>query len=276
VEEIELQPSAIDDFEKTVSLDLKRMLEEDSGEGDRATEEIQFDEHAVSFKNNRAELKESTKSVIDDLMSGPAMDDVEEITPEEWGGEIRGREDFDTISRRRRTSKSALPRILLILLLLIIGAGIATYFIMPEIVPDYLKFFSTSGKSKTGDPGIKALSFEDVSGSFLQSQKAGRLFIVRGMIKNDYPNGRRDILIKAAILDDNGKEVKIVKVFAGTSLKENKIREMNKAVIKKTMGARNRTVVKPGKKIPFTVILDSLPDNMSEFTVEPIKSSAAK
>ena len=208
-------------------------------------------------------------------MSGKAMDDIEEITPEDWGGEIRGKEGIDTISRKRPT-KSALPRILLILFLLIIGAGVAIYFTMPEIIPDYLKVFGTSEKSKTGDPGIKALSFEGVSGSFVQSPKAGRLFVIKGMIKNDYPNARKNILIKAAILNDKGKEVKEARVFAGKSIDENKIRAMDKPVIKRTMNARSRAVAQPGKMIPFTVILDSLPNNMSEFTVEPIQSSSAK
>jgi len=274
-EVIELEPKALDEFEKTVSLDLKRMLEEDSGETRAQDSDLRFNEHAVKYRNDRAGLRESTKSVLDDLMSGPPMDEIEEIIPEDWGGEIRGREGFDTISRKR-PSKSALPRILLILFLLIIGAGVAAYFIMPEIFPDSLMIFGTSGKSKPGDPGTKALSFEDVSGSFAQSGKAGRLFIIKGMIKNDYPDGRRDILIKAAILDDKGKEVKIAKVYAGRSVKEDKIRAMSKAEIKKTMNARSKSIVQPGKTVPFTVILDTLPDNMSEFTVEPVQSSPVK
>ena len=274
-ENIELEPKALDEFEKTVSLDLKRMLEEDSGELGAEDRDLRFDEHAVRYRNDRAELRESAKSVLDNLMSGPAIDEIEEITPEDWGGDISGREGFDTISRKRPT-KSALPRILLILLLLIIGAGVATYFLMPEIIPDSLKIFGTSGKSKPGDAGIKALSFEDVSGFFVQSEIAGRLFIIKGMIKNDYPEGRRDVLIKAAILNDKGKEVKVAKVYAGKSLKEDQIKAMNQAAIKKAMSARSKSIVRPGKTVPFTVILDGLPDNMSEFTVEPVQSSPAK
>ena len=51
---------------------------------------------------------------------------------------------------------------------------------------------------------------------------------------------------------------------------------MDKGGIKRVMRAKNKVVVKPGAQIPFTVILDNLPKNMSEFTIEALKSSAAK
>jgi predicted Zn finger-like uncharacterized protein len=279
----ELEPEALiqDEFEKTVSLDLKRMLEEDPETSFDSLEDISLDEEAVSYRPDENKKNEPAKSLLDDLMTGPALDDIEEIEeieevePIEWGREVSGRKGFDSMAPQRKT-KSALPMILVVLVLLIVGAAVGTYFFMPDVIPDSLKIFGTSGNSKGGDPGIKALAFEDVEGTFVQSPKAGRLFVIKGIIKNNYPTGRRFIQIKTAILDDKEKEIKVANVFAGKSLNENTIRKLDKAAIKRVMRAKNRVVVKPGAKIPFTVILDSLPKNMSEFTVEAIKSSATK
>lgn len=171
----------------------------------------------------------------------------------------------------------ALPIILLILLL-ILGGAAAIFYFAPNIIPGSIPFLQSSKKQETLDSGVARLSFKAVSGSFIQSQEAGQLFVIKGMVTNNYPKPRSFILIKGTILDDKGKLVKVNMAYAGNSFAEKQIKEtpidaLNKGLKIRTGKNRMNVNVQPGATIPFMIILDKLPVNVSEFTVEAVSSS---
>ena len=180
-----------------------------------------------------------------------------------------------------KTGRSRTLPIIVLILLLILGSAAAVFYFAPNIIPDSIPFLQPSKKQETIDPGVARLSFKAVSGSFIQSQMAGQLFVIKGMVTNNYPKPRSFILVKGTILDDKGTVVKINMAYAGNSfvekqLKEKPIEELNKG-LKIRMG-RNRVNLnlQPGATIPFMIILDKLPVNVSEFTVEAVSSSPGK
>jgi hypothetical protein len=64
--------------------------------------------------------------------------------------------------------------------------------------------------------------------------------------------------------------------FAEKQIKEKPIEELNKG-LKIRMGRNRMNLnVQPGATIPFMIILDKLPVNVSEFTVEAVSSSPGK
>jgi hypothetical protein len=117
-----------------------------------------------------------------------------------------------------------------------------------------------------------------VKGTFVDSQKAGRLFVVQGIIRNDYPTSRSFLLIKGALLDDQGKEVMSRMTFAGNPLTEEEIKDLPMDAMLKAMKNRygkgkGNVNLAAGGNIPFTIVFDHLPDNLGEFTVEAVSSS---
>ena len=104
------------------------------------------------------------------------------------------------------------------------------------------------------------------------------LFLIKGMVANNYSNSRSFILIKGSILDDKGKVVKTKLAYAGNIFAENEIKEMALEQINQAL--RNRSGksdinlnVKPQAAVPFMVIFEELPENLSEFTVEAVSSA---
>lgn len=180
--------------------------------------------------------------------------------------------------RKDRQSKSFLFTVILIVFSFFIGVCAVFIFFYPEMVNEYLPFLKTPEKMEITDTGVRRLSFNAVTGSFINSKDGGRLFVIRGMVKNEYPKSRSYILIKGAILDNIGREVKKKQVYAGNIFNEVEIRELpldniNKAMEEpKGMGMKNVNVT-PGASIPFMIVFDNLPENLSEFTVEAVSSS---
>jgi predicted Zn finger-like uncharacterized protein len=180
-----------------------------------------------------------------------------------------------------KTGRSRALPIILLILLLILGGAAAVFYFAPDLIPDSIPFLQASKKQEVVDPGVARLSFKAVTGSFIQSRKAGQLFVIKGMVTNNYPKPRSFILLKGTILDDKGKVVKIKMAYAWNTFAEKQIKEtpiegLNQGL--KIRAGRNRMNLnlQPGATIPFMIIIDKLPENVSEFTVEAVSSSPGK
>lgn len=176
-----------------------------------------------------------------------------------------------------RSGLRLLP-VMLIILLALIGGAVAIFFWAPGLIPDSLSFLKPPEKQAITDIGVRRLSFKDVTGSFVNSKKEGQLFVIKGMVENKYPKSRSLILVKGNILDDKGKEVKKRMAYAGNTLSEGLIRTMPLEEIKKAMknrhGKSNSNLnVASGASVPFMIVFERLPGNLSEFTVEAVSSS---
>jgi len=143
---------------------------------------------------------------------------------------------------------------------------------------DSLSFLKSTKKQESADMGNRRLLFKAVTGSFIESNNVGQLFVIKGMVTNKYPKDRSFILTKGSLLDDNGRVVKKKMAYAGNTFIENEIKEMSLEEIDK--GLKNRLGkgrmnfnIKPDGTIPFMIVFSDLPDNLSEFTVEAVSSS---
>lgn len=179
-------------------------------------------------------------------------------------------------SRERHTGRKIL-RVSVILLLILLCAATGVYFLAPHLLPDFLPLPKPTPTKEPMDLGVSRLTFPTVNGSFVESQKAGQLFVIRGMIKNDYPKTRSHLLVKGSLLDDQGKVVRTKTAYAGNILEDGEMKEMTTEEIEKVLrnpaGKENMNVdVQPGNAIPILIVFESLPDNLSEFTVEAVRS----
>jgi predicted Zn finger-like uncharacterized protein len=228
-------------------------------------------------KQTKGREKTTEKEKERDLADGPIIDflPMDSIEDDRAGHEddIRPRQE---IASKKKPSKSGLRAVLLALLLVVL-AGAAAY-LKPELVQPYLSFLKMPEKEKPADPGVRLLQFESVAGSFVDSEKGGQLFVIRGTVRNQYPKPRSHILIKGSILDNRGKVVESNVAYAGNTFTENELKtlpieEVLKAMQNRDGMARQNFNVPSGAAIPFIIVFNKLPENLSEFAVEAVSSS---
>ncbi len=184
----------------------------------------------------------------------------------------------DEISGLRRRGRSRFMLFFLMILFVLTGSVAAIVYWAPELIPSNLPFLKPAGKKAAPDPGTRRLSFEDVNGGFVVSQKSGKLYVVRGMVINNYPKTRSFIRVKCAILDDDGRSAKMKVAYAGNTFNDEKLKslpmeEIDSAMEKRYGMNRNNFNIAPGSRIPFMIVFKELPENLSEFEVVAVSSS---
>jgi predicted Zn finger-like uncharacterized protein len=265
-------------LEETLSLESRPDVDEEEAAPGKDAAESNFD---LAFEEAMDEVDVHKAVPTDEL---PDIEE-EERAPAESADIPReeaeeGLEAEAPVSEVKTGRSRTLP-ILLVILLLILGGVTAIFYFAPNLIPGSIPFLKSSKKQEVIDPGVARLSFKAVTGSFIQSSKAGQLFVIKGMVTNNYPKPTSFILLKGTILDDKGKVVKIKMAYAGNTFAEKQIKEMpieelNQGL--KTRAGRNRMNLnmQSGATIPFMIIIDKLPENVSEFTVEAVSSSLEK
>lgn len=127
--------------------------------------------------------------------------------------------------------------------------------------------------------GNKRLSFRELEGFYRYPQKTQMIFVVKGMVINNYPEIRKFIRIRSNILDSKGNVVKSKTVYAGNPISDKELRsfsmkEIDKRLRNKFGKNRANANIVPLSAIPFTVVFNNLPEDISKFTVEAISSSS--
>jgi predicted Zn finger-like uncharacterized protein len=261
-EEVPKEEDQISDLED----DLSEEIEEKLSKEEEELEPISFEDFSQldSGAINKEEVKE------------------EEIgAPEELEGEEEEDELFkpQPIIKKRRGSRTLLTVLLIIFILA--GTAFALIVFKPGFLPESFHLFKKPlSKEQAFDPGNRRLSFKDLNGTFVDSEKAGKLFVVKGLVTNDYPDRRSFIRIRSNILDSKGTEVKNNIVFAGNPISNKEIQSLTPEEIdnrlRDKLGKDKMNInIQPNSSIPFMIIFSDLPEDMSEFTVEAISSSPA-
>jgi predicted Zn finger-like uncharacterized protein len=253
-------------------------------EYDEEIEPISIEDLPIFDEDEDFEMEKEERGEIRTALGRAKQVEKQVVAQDEWEKEevveeprIPVRPRF-VVKKKRRTG---LRITLLLLVLIIVGAVGASIVFKPGFLPDYVPFLKkTPPKKQAFDVGNKRLSFKDLSGSFVNSPKAGKLFVVKGWVTNKYPDRRSFIRIKSNILDSKRTVVSSKVVFAGhpltdKELKSLSVEEIDKRLSDKLGKNKMNTNVLPNSSIPFVVIFSSLPEDMSEFTVEAISSSPA-
>ncbi len=202
----------------------------------------------------------------------PPSEEVEEIEEEE--------SPLTPVLDKKKEGKSHTLPILCLIILVLVGGAYAVYTYAPDLIPSsILPKNKLTEKSKGLDVGARRLEILTVDGSFVNSNKSGRLFVISGKIRNNYLKSRDFILVKGCILDDKGGIVKEKTAFAGNVMKEEAFLDLSleeiDAILKNRHGIENKNIdVEPGSAIDFMIVFDKLPDNLSEFTVGAVSSSS--
>ena len=262
-----------------------------------------FQEPAGELAGKIKEESEDNQDLMGDTMGrgeeGLAYDPAVDFLPldnlddrsegYESGAEPRKKDLF----KKKKSSKWAFIVVLVVILLALLGSVVAINYLKPELIPlpvrsflspvySFLEnsvssFVKAPEKKGPVDPGVRLLEFSAVTGSFVDSENGGRLFVIRGVVGSKYPKPRSYILIRGNILDNKGKVVRSMQSYAGNTFIEEEIKTLPLEEIKKAMNnrdgmARKNFNLSSGASIPFLIVFDNLPDNLSEFTVEAASS----
>lgn len=133
-----------------------------------------------------------------------------------------------------------------------------------------------------GQKGVEEgdITLSNVKAEYLVNREAGELFVVRGEALNNYKKPRASIQIKVALLGSNGASLKAKTAFCGNPLSNEQLAGMPLAKIEEVMGNQfgdslANLGVKPGKAIPFVVVLSGIPRETSDYSVQVGGSTVA-
>ena len=190
------------------------------------------------------------------------------------------------VKKTRPVGKSGPAKIILVLLLLlIIGVGAAAIVLdryvgieIPYVteyvkqVP-YLNQLMKTDVKKTGE-----ITTSNIKSSFVDNQQSGKLFVISGQVKNEFPESRRFIKLRGKLFASGKTLVKEETVFCGNILTDMQLAQMDLADISKKLSNRfgdnkSNVKVKPGQQLPFMVVFSDFPQDLEEFTIEVAGSS---
>jgi hypothetical protein len=266
-----------DQLEDTLTLDSSPV--KSAGESEEGALEEVFAESAEEVEKFEAvspeDLHELLKEEVPEPEAGASGYGEEETG---WTGAEAERPRKAPKTKTVAKRKSPVLLIILLGVLGIVAAGAVVFIWAPEMVPDSLSMFKGEEKEGVADLGVRRLSFQEVKGSFVDSNEEGQLFVISGTVRNDYPKNRSFILIKGSILDDRGNVVKKKLVYAGNPITERQLKSMSLEEMERSMknryGADRQNVdLQPGTSIPFTIVFEDLPEDLGEFTVEAVRSA---
>ncbi|UCH01246.1 MAG: zinc-ribbon domain-containing protein [Deltaproteobacteria bacterium] len=274
-EEVPKEEDQVSDFADSISEEIEEELsKEEEGLEPISFEELsQLDSDVIKKKAEEAEIDKEAR--VEEEISAPEELEREEVEEEE---ELFKPEPV--IRKGRRADISPWITISVVILLLA-GAAFALFKFKPDLLSEYIPFFKRPlSKEQAFDMGNRRLAFSDLNGTFVDSEKAAKLFVVKGLVTNNYPDRRSFIRIKSNILDSKGTVVKSKIVFAGNPISDKEILSLSTEEIdnrlKDKLGKDKMNInIQPDSSIPFMIIFSDLPEDMSEFTVEAISSSPA-
>jgi len=271
-EEVPKEEDQVSDFADSISEEIEEELsKEEEGLEPISFEELsQLDSDVIKKKAEEAEIDKEAR--VEEEISAPEeleREEVEELFKPE-----------PVIKKGRRAD--IWPWITIsVVILLLAGAAFALFKFKPDLLSEYIPFFKRPlSKEQAFDMGNRRLAFSDLNGTFVDSEKAAKLFVVKGLVTNNYPDRRSFIRIKSNILDSKGTVVKSKIVFAGNPISDKEILSLSTEEIdnrlKDKLGKDKMNInIQPDSSIPFMIIFSDLPEDMSEFTVEAISSSPA-
>jgi len=260
VEEVEdIDLSELDDLfrddaksSEDIELDLDAS-EKAAGTISDYSEKIEETEFEFDMAENR---KEASFTEKDDY--NPNIEN-EAIKPKSWFG------------------KTVLVALVFILLA---GAGYGVFTVF-NVTGSQIPIIGSYLKTETPpDPGNLKLIALDLNSKFDENQHVGKIFIITGIIKNEYSEPRSFVKITGKLYEPAKKLALTEQVYAGNVFSELEFRSLDMEAIK--IGLNNRfgqnelnVNIEPGQSVPFMIIFSKLPHQLEEFTVEIESSSPA-
>ncbi|MGD9972688.1 MAG: DUF3426 domain-containing protein [Desulfatirhabdiaceae bacterium] len=262
----------LDDF----ALDHLEMAQAESdvlSAGKTASDTIR-PKHAAALSTSVGTQSISQNDLVQTTILTPFrdIDQANQTTGPENDAEILEEEGPPALSKTRKTI--SMPLLILFGIVVVLGGGYAAMTWFPDLSIPFLKEEAPPAIPDAGNLKIKA---HDISSKFIDNSTAGKLFVITGKARNEYPESRKQIKITGKLYTRDKKLAKTETVFCGNVISESELPGLTVQAIQERMGkpdGLNQTTaaVKPSESIPFMLVFSDLPDNLDEFTLEIIQS----
>jgi predicted Zn finger-like uncharacterized protein len=239
-------------------------------------EEIDIEEtpEAVEAEPVIEEAEEKDELKVESL-EGAEEEEVEPVEEELMPPPVAKKE----LQARKRIST---PLMIVLVLALLVGGALAAYNLLKshDVKIPFLESLIGAPESATTDPGnLRITTLEQViKTDFVENRTAGRLFVIKGKVRNDYPEARSFIMAKGVLYSKDGKAVQEETVYCGNTLSDTDLQALDKATIYNRLRNRfgdekSNFRVPSGKVIPLVLVFSDLPQDLGEFSVEVVSSA---
>ena len=118
-------------------------------------------------------------------------------------------------------------------------------------------------------PRRKTSTVTGVNGFYIQSKTEGRLFVIKGLLTNNFSGPSSPIPITGTLKNNHGAVLQEKTVYAGITFTEDQIKDKPLSEIDRALGDKAHLGdVNPGQTVPFVVIFGNPPADMSSYTAE--------
>jgi len=273
-----------EDLSEEEGFDINLALEGEPETDFAPTEPVDSKNRPVQFpkkKDAETEPEEPLTMVGKDRKAQVQPFDIGTLAEPEEAEEEEEEPAFSIGSYEPQKPRGSRSLVYLLVVLILAGAGYGAFWMMQNKgikIPFISNLFKLSSADVTGNLNI---STTEVASRFVTTAKQGRLFVITGKARNDYPEARSAIHIMAKLYAPGKVLVATQSVFCGNFLSDLELESLDIETIQKILQNRSGDNysgerIDPGKEIPFMVVFSSLPDNLEEFTIEVEGSSPVK
>jgi len=183
-------------------------------------------------------------------------------------------------TRKKRGSLFPLFVIIGAILLIVALVGSGVYFFGgPKAFSKVgLGFLVEWYGQKGGEEGD--IVIRNVKAEYVVNKEIGELFVVRGEAVNNYKKPRASIQVKVSLLGSGGSSLKAKSAFCGNPLSSEQLTSLPFAKIEEVMNNQfgdslANLGVKPGSAIPFVVVINEIPKEAIDYSIQVSGSTVA-
>jgi predicted Zn finger-like uncharacterized protein len=179
------------------------------------------------------------------------------------------------VMRPRRSAPSGRPSIALLVILFVTLAGGGAYLAFTKTGQETLRSIVPGMEALWlgGKESVTPYHVGNLIGYYETGDKAGKMFIIKGLATNQGRTKKSAIRIRAELLDGGNQRIAEKTVYAGNVITG--LRASTRERIEAAMGNRfgdklSNVDVAPGKSIPFMVAFFDPPDGIEEYRLEAL------
>ena len=264
------EPAHVPEQAEEMVLDFETAELEETPEAEKKNDTL--DDAGITMKRPKEEW---TDAISMESFEGVEQKDTEEV-------EEKPAPPIVAKKKPRARKPIGMPVMIVLVLVLLAGGAFAAYSLLKtfDVRIPFLESLTGAPESATVDPGNLGIALleQQIGSEFFENKTAGRLLVVKGEVRNDYPEVRNFITVKGTLYSRDGKTIQEKTVYCGNTLSDTDLQTMDKTAIdrkshNKFGDERSNFRVPSGKVLPFVVVFSDLPQDMGEFSIE-VASSA--
>jgi pilus assembly protein FimV len=210
-----------------------------------------------------AEQKAAVESAYEPQQKAPPSDRPKAAEPDYAGAQAQ---------QGPAAKKSMGKPVVAVLLLILLGGGLFAGTKVLDGMGIRIPFVSDIVNPLPPDPGNLKISTFAINSRFVDNTTEGKLFVITGQIRNEYPQARRSVKIVGKLYSAGKKQTGTTTVYAGNVIEGPDLAAKKKSEITQLLNKQDVSV-DSGQVLPFMVVFDKLPGDLEEFTIEVAGSS---